>query len=229
MPSLREKYEQLRNTPQGQGLLRMIRHGEGTAGPQGYQTMFGGGTFDTSKGWRHPDRVIRSGGYASAAAGAYQYLPGTWQSTAKALGLTSFDPVSQDLGALYLADKRGALDILNKGGKLADVMDKLAPEWASIPTRAGVSYYGQPVKTQQELVRAYEEGKKAAPTPTQPSPSTAEAVQKGNTMAQTILEQVLKRAIPAVLQPRSQLMSPQELVDYSSALLPAGNYLDMFR
>ena len=49
MPNLRQELEQFRSTPQAQGLLRMIRTGEGTAGPQGYQTMFGGGTFDVSK------------------------------------------------------------------------------------------------------------------------------------------------------------------------------------
>jgi muramidase (phage lysozyme) len=162
MSTLRQKYEQILGQPYAQGLLNMIRYGEGTAGEAGYQTMFGGGKFDTSKGWKHPDRVVRSGGYASTAAGAYQFLTPTWQSAAKTLGLTSMDPRSQDIAALYLADRRGALPILQKGGKLIDAMDKLAPEWASIPTKAGRSYYGQPVKGVSELVSAYEQGKKKA-------------------------------------------------------------------
>ena len=34
-------------------------------------------------------------------------------------------------------------------------MAQLAPEWASFPTRAGRSAYGQPVKSHQELARFY--------------------------------------------------------------------------
>lgn len=162
MSTLRQKYEQILGQPYAQGLLNMIRYGEGTSGEAGYQTMFGGGKFDTSKGWKHPDRVVRSGRYASTAAGAYQFLTPTWQSAAKTLGLTSMDPRSQDIAALYLADKRGALGVLQKGGKLVEAMDKLAPEWASIPTKAGRSYYGQPVKGVGELAKAYEEGKSKA-------------------------------------------------------------------
>jgi lysozyme len=34
---------------------------------------------------------------------------------------------------------------------------KLSPEWASFPTLAGNSYYGQPVKRFEELKRFYED------------------------------------------------------------------------
>jgi lysozyme len=34
-------------------------------------------------------------------------------------------------------------------------MHRLAPEWASFPTYAGTSAYGQPVKSQAELARFY--------------------------------------------------------------------------
>lgn len=227
MSELRRQLEQFRSTPQGQGLLRMIRVGEGTSGPQGYQTMFGGGTFDTSKGWRHPDRVVRSGGYASSAAGAYQFLTPTWQSAQRTLGLSSFDPASQDLAALYLAKQRGALDVLQKGGKLVDVMDRIAPEWASIPTREGRSYYGQPVKSVSDLSKAYEEGKAGAPVQT--PAGTAQAVQRGNALGQTILQQVLKQLVPATLQKRSQVLSPEELLSISNASVEMpSDYLDLF-
>lgn len=228
MSSLRQQLEQLRNSPQGQGLLRMIRVGEGTAGPQGYQTMFGGGTFDPSKGWRHPDRVVRSGDYASSAAGAYQFLTPTWQTAQSALGLKSFDPASQDLAALYLAKKRGAVDVLQRGGKLVDVMEKLAPEWASIPTKSGRSYYGQPVKSVSELARAYEEGKAGAPvqTPT----DTAQAVQRGNTLGQSILQQVMRTLVPGVIQRQSQLLNPEELLSISNTSVPMpADYLNLFQ
>jgi muramidase (phage lysozyme) len=158
--NLRQRYETLLQRPDVRALLNTIRYAEGTPGQAGYQTMFGGGKFDTTKGWQHPDKVIRSGGYASSAAGAYQFLQPTWQGTAKALGLPDFSPKSQDLAALYLIDKkRGALDPFLKGEKFGTVTNKLAPEWASLPTSGGGSYYGQPSKPLGDLYKYYEQQK----------------------------------------------------------------------
>jgi muramidase (phage lysozyme) len=153
----RQFLEKFRQTPEGQRLLKTIRFAEGTAGPKGYQTMFGGGTFSDLS--RHPDRVIRSGGYASAAAGAYQFLPGTWQSQASRLGLKGFGPAEQDVAALALARNRlmgiGGLSTLQKEGLSPRVAAALAPEWASFPTESGRSYYGQPVKSLSSLQNYY--------------------------------------------------------------------------
>lgn len=153
----RQFLEKFRSTPEGQRLLKTIRFAEGTAGPKGYQTMFGGGTFSDLS--RHPDRVIRSGGYASAAAGAYQFLPGTWQSQASRLGLKGFGPAEQDVAALALARNRlmdiGGLSTLQKEGLSGRVAAALAPEWASFPTETGRSYYGQPVKSLDALQKYY--------------------------------------------------------------------------
>ena len=133
-------------SPQAAALLRVIRHAEGTAGPQGYSTMFGGGQFDPSKG--HPDRVVKSGGYSSAAAGAYQFMPDTWRGVSSKLKLPDFSPRSQDLGALQLIRARG----VDPDQPLTpQSLNKLAPEWASLPTLKGTSYYGQPVKAVKEL------------------------------------------------------------------------------
>lgn len=123
--------------------LRAIADAEGTLrdGQIGYNIMFGGGTFgDLSK---HPDKVIRTPGYASAAAGAYQFMPATWGEAARALNLKDFGPLSQDLAARYLAKRRG-VDI-DTAAITPENVAKLAPEWASLPTLAGKSYYGQPV------------------------------------------------------------------------------------
>lgn len=153
----RQFLEKFRQTPEGQRLLKTIRFAEGTAGPKGYQTMFGGGTFSDLS--RHPDRVIRSGGYASAAAGAYQFLPGTWQSQASRLGLKGFGPAEQDIAALALARNRlmdiGGLETVRKEGLSQRVAAALAPEWASFPTESGRSYYGQPVKSLSALQKYY--------------------------------------------------------------------------
>jgi len=162
----RQFLEQFRNTPAGQKLLKTIRFAEGTAGPKGYQTMFGGGTFSDMS--RHPDKVIKSGGYASAAAGAYQFLPGTWQGQASRLGLKSFSPEEQDIAALGLARNRlmdiGGLATVQKEGLSQRVAAALSPEWASFPTETGRSYYGQPVKSLSQLQQVF--GQEVAPATT---------------------------------------------------------------
>jgi len=145
--------------------LDMIRMAEGTwhgGGQRGYGTQFGGGQFDWRKG--HPDRVVRSGGYASAAAGAYQFMPATWQGVTKQLGASAsdFSPEAQDRAALQLIRNRG-VDPSKPMNTAA--LAKLAPEWASLPTAAGKSYYNQPVKGQKELLGFYGQRLGATPNP----------------------------------------------------------------
>jgi muramidase (phage lysozyme) len=157
-------YEKFRTTPQGQALLRMIRYAEGTerGGPDSYRVMFGGSLAPNLK--QHPDKVITGGGYSSSAAGAYQFLTPTWQQQQKKLGLQSFGPVEQDIAALDLARQRtvglGGLSYLQEKGLTPEFVAKLAPEWASLPTQQGKSYYGQPVKSYDELKKVY--GQQAA-------------------------------------------------------------------
>jgi lysozyme len=105
---------------------------------------------------RHPDFVVTSG-YSSAAAGAYQFLPATWNEAARRLRLPDFQPASQDQAALYLMEKRGALARFDRQGFSHDVLALLAQEWASLPTLQGASFYGQPVKGMEELRRFYSE------------------------------------------------------------------------
>lgn len=129
--------------------LDLIAYAEGTdpsRSGRGYDVLFGGGRFsDLSK---HPDRVIRTESFprGSAAAGRYQFMPGTWAG----LGLgTSFGPQQQDLGAIELMRRRGVDP--TKDPITAQNIAKLAPEWASLPTLQGRSYYGQPVKPLKDL------------------------------------------------------------------------------
>jgi muramidase (phage lysozyme) len=161
----RQFLEKSRQTPEAQRLLKTIRFAEGTAGPKGYKTMFGGGTFNDLS--RHPDRVVHGNGYSSAAAGAYQFLPGTWQSHAKALGLQDFGEVNQDIAALRGIRSRlmpiGGLETLRKEGLSQRVAAALAPEWASFPTETGRSYYGQPVKPLAQLQKYYGAAPVSAP------------------------------------------------------------------
>jgi lysozyme len=144
-------------TPERRALLNTIRYAEGTwkeGADLGYRVMFGGSLMDSLE--RHPDRVNYTKGYASAAAGAYQFMPATWALVVRAMGLAGFNPQVQDQAALFLIQKRGALQLADQGALTAELAAKLAPEWASFPTLRGSSYYGQPVKRLTELQRFYE-------------------------------------------------------------------------
>ena len=123
-------------------------------GAEGYRTLYGGGRFNSLA--EHPQTVVVKR-YTSAAAGAYQFLPGTWRDAALQLQLQSFDPHSQDQAALYLVDRRGVLEQIDRQGLTRTAMAVLAREWASFPCGGGTSAYGQPVKKAEELARFYRE------------------------------------------------------------------------
>ena len=93
--------------------------------------------------------------YSSAAAGAYQLLPGTWRAAASRLRLRAFSARSQDMAAIYLVEQRGVLARLDQQGLSGAVLDRLAREWASLPTQTGRSFYGQPVKSRRALQAFY--------------------------------------------------------------------------
>lgn len=148
-------------TPKGPGVyaltaerraaLETIRFAEGTwngGGTAGYHMVYGGGSVRSLE--RHPDTVVVKR-YASAAAGAYQFLPSTWQAAQGALGLSGFGPASQDQAALHLMNHRGALADLDRGVLSDQAIDRLAQEWASFPASSGTSLYGQPSKTVSQL------------------------------------------------------------------------------
>jgi muramidase (phage lysozyme) len=128
-------------------LRATIRFAEGTSGPMGYGTHFGGSY--TAPGGPHPNKVIRAGGYASAAFGAYQFMPDTWRGA----GGGNMTPARQDEAALRLIRNRG----VNPDEPLTDKMiDRLAPEWASFPTlKTGTSYYGQGGKSFSQIQGFY--------------------------------------------------------------------------
>ena len=76
-------------TPERRAMLNTIRFAEGTwrgGLDVGYRVMFGGGLMPSLD--RHPNRVIYSSRYASAAAGAYQFMPFTWNLVRRSIGVT---------------------------------------------------------------------------------------------------------------------------------------------
>jgi muramidase (phage lysozyme) len=133
--------------PKARQWLDLLAYAEGTDKSrtgQGYNVMFGGGTFNDLR--RHPDVVVNR---TSAAAGRYQFMPSTWSGVSKKLGLSDFGPAAQDLAAVELMRQRGVDPY--KDPVTPQTVAKLAPEWASLPTLAGKSYYGQPVKSFADL------------------------------------------------------------------------------
>ncbi len=123
-----------------QAFLVLIRTGEGTLGPNGYRTMFGGGLFTDFSD--HPRQAITRSGITSTAAGAYQFLSRTWDEMASKYDLPDFSPASQDIAAVGLIKRRGALaDVI--AGRFTAAINKCNREWASLPG----SPYGQPTLT----------------------------------------------------------------------------------
>ena len=93
MPSVPRMPRVFAITPERRALLNTIRYAEGTwkeGADIGYRVMFGGSLMKTLD--RHPDRVNYTSGYASAAAGAYQFMPATWRLAVRALDLVGFGP-----------------------------------------------------------------------------------------------------------------------------------------
>jgi muramidase (phage lysozyme) len=143
----------------GSGWARMskvIKTGEGTLGDKGYTTQFTGKQFSDMS--RHPAQINSANGLSSDAAGAYQFLSTTYNPAAKALGITDFSPESQEKVGKYLAQQRGMnTDIVHTDkASFLKALDKIAPEWASVPTlKTGTSYYGQGGLTPDEAWRIY--------------------------------------------------------------------------
>lgn len=149
-----------------QAFLRTIRVAEGTAGPNGYRTMFGGGLFSSYAdhprvAHRFTDKAGRT--LWTSAAGAYQFMAispipdstkstrmDTWDRLKRKLALYDFSPESQDRAALELIDEAGALyDV--RAGRFSAAIDKVRKVWASLPG-AG---YAQPERSLGELQAAY--------------------------------------------------------------------------
>jgi lysozyme len=217
--------------PQGpatKSLLDAISFAEGTFHQpnKGYNTHFGfSQTQDLSK---HPDKVIRSGGYASAAFGRYQFMPGTWAS----VGGGSMEPEKQDAGAVKLVIRRlnragikvnneSELEsLLQKEGVSQKIASALAPEWASFPTVAGKSYYNQPNKSLSGIQKFYSDRLKSQgvsgltqtpPKPQQTTPTVAAAQTQATTqqqIAQTVSQPPVQQAPQVNIAPMN-IAGPQ--------------------
>lgn len=137
-----------------QRFLNAIAMAEGTAKPgvDPYRVAFGGSTFDDLSA--HPNvrrEFTQTDGKKNytTAAGKYQFLKGTWSDVADKLALPDFSPRSQDLGAIELLRRNGALDDV-LAGKFDSAVKKSGRTWASLPS----SPYAQPRRSAGFLERA---------------------------------------------------------------------------
>lgn len=145
--------------------LHAIRWAEGTAGPEGYRTMFGGSLFnDYADHPRIAHRFTNAAGETlwTTAAGAYQFMAisplpsgaytrvNTWDRMQARLGLPDFSPQSQDAAAIELIREAGALDDVLTG-KFASAISKVRGVWASLPG-AG---YNQLERSLDQLASVY--------------------------------------------------------------------------
>ncbi|MFN3360667.1 MAG: glycoside hydrolase family 104 protein [Pseudanabaenaceae cyanobacterium] len=137
-----------------QAFLRVIRYAEGTDSEDGYQIEFTGTRFYNFAD--HPRRVRCSGRLCSSAAGAYQFLETTWDDVARRIGAPDFSPEWQDLAAIELIRREGALEDV-EAGRIERAIAKTANVWASFPRWYGDyhGYYGQSVVPMEYLVSEF--------------------------------------------------------------------------
>lgn len=157
-PEPEEKPEAL-HPPRTMALLETIAFAEGTwdwsKGEIDFSMRFsdrlGYGTLDVTKPHPRQVRGSRYSYYRSDASGAFQFLSTTWAGLFGGHNMT-MTPNNQMEGAIRLARSVGYrfdLGFYNQAWRLA-------PIWASIPTRHGYSFYGQPSKSLSSLNRFYE-------------------------------------------------------------------------
>ncbi len=154
--------------PEAQALLRTIRSAEHyTKTKNPYNALFGGGSapidkmtvkevIDMYSTRRLPPRLGGTPvkyGSGSGAAGAYQFMPFTLEDLIRR-GEVKPDQIMtrrlQDKLGWALARNRGvSINALRQSGLSQSILDKIAPEWASLPYSGsgGQSFYGQPVKS----------------------------------------------------------------------------------
>ena len=138
----RQQIEQMLGNPNVRKMLDLIASTEGVK--HGYNTLFGNQRFDNLSA--HPNvkkQFTRKDGKIdySTAAGRYQFLRRTWGDLAKQYGLSDFSPRSQDIGAIALLARNGALPHVLKGDFNAAIQ-RSGGTWASLPSAP--EHYSQP-------------------------------------------------------------------------------------
>jgi muramidase (phage lysozyme) len=140
--------------PKVQAFISLLANKE--SGGQ-YNAIVGGGSFSDYS--QHPDIYVPS--LNSTAAGAFQFTYGTWNDVSSALGLTDFSPASQQLGAVYLLNKLGAIAALESGNVSQAIFDA-GKRWDAFPLSASGTSISGGNRPLQPLINTY---KAALPAP----------------------------------------------------------------
>lgn len=116
-----------------------------------YNTIYGGQRFSSMAD--HPRvEVPLPNGKETGAAGRYQFEPGTWDMEAKKLGLTDFQPLSQDKAAWDLANttykQKTGRDLAQDQQAGKTDWSALHGQWSSLPKPGPVPLRpSEPVET----------------------------------------------------------------------------------
>jgi muramidase (phage lysozyme) len=111
-------------SPMVQAFLELIGDAEGSD----YNTLVGGRSFSDYS--NHPG--IYNAALNSTAAGKYQINGPTWREVTSNIPLPDFTPHSQDLAAVWLIDKQGAIPSIN-AGEISTAINLTRRRWASFP------------------------------------------------------------------------------------------------
>ena len=158
------------DTPEEKAFLATVREVEGTAGPKGYSTFFGGSQYggdltkktinevvELQKQFLAEGRGTFGNGQRSAAVGAGQFMKP--EEVAQAMGRDPskqlFDEEFQNAAMLFLARQKRGVDPSQK--LTTDDLRKLNEEWSGLGPR-----YGQTTRTIQESLKLYEENLREA-------------------------------------------------------------------
>lgn len=135
MPARKEQLLQAVQNPNVRMFLDLLAAAEGTE-EHGYATAFGGSllsSLDDHPRTRSSFTQTDGRRNETTAAGRYQFLERTWDDVAGKLGLTDFGPEAQDLAAVELLRRAGALDpIIN--GDFQTAIQRSGSTWASLPS-----------------------------------------------------------------------------------------------
>lgn len=141
--SRKDELLQALQNPNVRAFLDMLAEAEGVR--HGYNTGFGNTVIESLADHpreRKPFTETTGKRNETTAAGRYQFLEDTWDDVAKKLGLRDFGPESQDLAAVELLKRNGALPAI-LAGDFNTAVERSGKTWASLPS----SPYAQPKKS----------------------------------------------------------------------------------
>ena len=243
---------QPRSANNQQALLDTIAYAEGTEGS--YGTIYGGAVvpelaageltvqevLDMQKTGkvRGRDAGYKKDGYDSDATGRYQFMSYVLEEEIEKQGISlseKFTPELQDRLILgRIARMRGVTaEMIEKEGLSENVIDRLAPEFASFPnlfgpdaqgrTGTNTSYYGQGGKTKEELMQNYGENlkKPSSNLPLQP-PTDAQRQQKLDEQRRQTEDIMRQQGDPRFTGAQSSLPPPISPPVRTASLTPIG-------